>query len=383
MTSSPVPITPQMSLAARTQIGKAKAALILERPFIAALAINMPWQEDNSIPTMATNGKQFLYNSGFVMGMTLSETKFVIGHEVYHCVLQHMYRINGRDHRRFNQAGDYIINDLLVNDKCGDMPKQGLYDPELVLQGGGTTDGVYNLLPEEGENGNGHGDPLDDCQDSQGTEAEQAEDRAQMQVQVSQAAQAAKMCGQLSEGEARIAKLALTPKVRWQDVMQQFVASKAKVEYTYSRPKRRFMGEDIYLPSLSGLQLGEVVLAVDCSGSIGDECLGEFGREGMTLHEDAQPQNLHIVYFDSDVSHHDTFERDDTVHIEMHGGGGTAFSPIFKFIDSNGIEPVAVIVLTDLDCSDFGDNPGYPVLWVTTLKVDAPFGEVVKMNQLQ
>jgi predicted metal-dependent peptidase len=97
------------------------------------------------------------------------------------------------------------------------------------------------------------------------------------------------------------------------------------------------------------------------------------------LKEDGNPTALHVVYFDSEVSHYEYFGRDDEVHIEAHGGGGTAFSPIFKYLDNNGINPVACIVLTDLCCNDFGDMPDYPVLWVSNHSDKAPWGEVVKM----
>jgi predicted metal-dependent peptidase len=63
----------------------------------------------------------------------------------------------------------------------------------------------------------------------------------------------------------------------------------------------------------------------------------------------------------------------------MHGGGGTDFEPIFRYIDSQGIDPVATVVLTDLCCDSFGEAPPYPVLWVTTERGTAPFGEVVEM----
>ena len=77
----------------------------------------------------------------------------------------------------------------------------------------------------------------------------------------------------------------------------------------------------------------------------------------------------------------DEYTRDDEVDIKMHGGGGTAFSPIFKKVEELGVEPVACIVLTDLYCSDYGDTPPYPVLWVSNGKggEDTPFGETVMM----
>jgi predicted metal-dependent peptidase len=86
------------------------------------------------------------------------------------------------------------------------------------------------------------------------------------------------------------------------------------------------------------------------------------------------------VYFDSEVSHYEKYERDDSLNIKAHGGGGTAFSPVFKYFADHDINPVACVFLTDLCCDDFGDQPAYPVLWVSTMEGDAPFGEVVVMK---
>ena len=35
---------------------------------------------------------------------------------------------------------------------------------------------------------------------------------------------------------------------------------------------------------------------------------------------------------------------------------------------------------TDLCCDDFGDEPAYPVLWVSNMKGEAPWGEIVYME---
>lgn len=372
---SPIPVTAAESKAAAIQIGKAKAALVLERPFVAAIAMNLNWAEDNTIPTLATNGKQLLYNAKFVNGLTFGVSKSAVAHEVWHCVLQHMFRRGSRNHRRFNQAGDYIINGILADDGF-ELGEGWLHDASLVAAGGGTTDGVYDLLPEDQEGD----DPLDDCQDAEGSPATQATAEAEMKVQIAQAAQAAKMQGKLSAHEARIAALAVQPKVVWEDVLQRFVSAKAKTEYSYARPKRRTLDPDIISPSLSGMKLGQMVVAVDCSGSIDSATLGEFAREIKAIHQDCQPERTHVIYFDSEVSHTDHFDTDEEIQIEMHGGGGTAFSPIFKGLEAQGIDPACVVVLTDLCCSDFGSEPGYPVLWVSTDPGTAPWGEVVLMN---
>jgi hypothetical protein len=53
---------------------------------------------------------------------------------------------------------------------------------------------------------------------------------------------------------------------------------------------------------------------------------------------------------------------------------------VFTKIIELGINPIAIVFLTDLCCNSFGDQPDAPVLWVTTDPGKAPFGEVVEMN---
>lgn len=369
-------------LDAAFKLSKAKARLIADHPFYASIACSMPWIEDNNIPTMATDGKQIYWNRAFVDGMTERETLFVSCHEVLHCVFQHVYRLASRNRLKWNFATDYVINDMLTQDRVGDMPKGGLLDPALVAKGKNLAENVYDLIPDPPENGkgaNGQG-PLDELLDPAGSPAEQAEAQAEMQVRVAQAAQAARMCGKLSAGVERLVGEVLKPKVNWKDVARRFVAMRAKVDYSFARPKRRFAGEDIYLASMSGERVGSLAVAVDCSGSIGQRELDEFAAEVRAICEDMRPYETHVIYFDSSVSHYDKYEAGEPPEISMHGGGGTAFSPIFKYIDKHDIEVIGCIVLTDLCCSDFGPAPGYPVLWVTNCSGTAPWGDIVEMN---
>jgi predicted metal-dependent peptidase len=365
------------------RISKAKSKLVLYHPFFASLICNMPMTEDNNIPTMATNGKRILFNREFVDGMSDDELLFVLCHEVGHCMFGHMFRRGQRNPRKWNIAGDHIINDLLINDKVGTMPAGGLHNPALIAAGNGTTDGVYDLLPDDddGEGGEGYaGTGIDLCEDAEGDEAERSADEAKMKVQIAQAAQAAKMQGKLSAGLARLVDEVLSPQVPWTDVLRRFVNSKAKVDYSYARPKRRFLASNLYLPSLNGERIGEFVVAIDCSGSIDGPTLNKFAAELVSIFSEGKPAKLHVVYFDSEVVHHDEFTPDDDIHIEPHGGGGTAFSPIFEFVSAQGIDPAGCVVLTDLCCSDFGDQPHYPVLWVSDYSDQAPWGEVIKIN---
>lgn len=364
-------------------LAKAKAALILDQPFFASLLFTMPLIEDASVKTMATNGEEIRYNPEFLASMTLQETVFVLAHETLHCVFQHMHRRGQRNANKYNIAADYVINDVLVNEKVGKMPEGCLLNPSLVAQGKGTTEGVYDLLPDSDEQKQPgeSGGAMDEVSDAGNDAAETAAKEAEMRVKIVQAGNAAKMQGKLSQGIARLVGEVTATRTDWKSVLRRFLSERAKTDLSYAKPKRRFMADDVNLPSLIGEKLGSIVVAVDCSGSIDEKLLNKFSSEISAIVQDVRPSVVHVLYFDSEVCATETFGCEDDVKLSPHGGGGTAFSPIFKHIEANELNPVACVVLTDLCCSDYGDVPSYPVLWASTEKHDTPFGEVLLIQE--
>jgi predicted metal-dependent peptidase len=335
-----------------------------------------------SVPTAATNGKRVLYNPDFIEPLTDEELKFLVAHECLHPMLEHNYRRGGRDPKKWNKAADYVINQLLVDDGIGKFIEGGCLDQNIYTNGGGTSDGIYNLLPDGDGNGDGDGPggPGNDLEDGEGNTAEQAQEAAEWKIKVAQAAQAAKMMGKLSANMARLVDEVLKPKVDWRDVLQRFVQKAKSDQRTFARPNRRFLSQGLYLPTVSGEVLGELVFAVDMSGSISQKECDQFAAECRTVFEDGKPYKLHLIFFSHTVCGHDVIGRDDEFVFNARGGGGTAFSPVFKHIEEQGIEPVGIVFLTDLCCYDFGDAPACPVLWVSTEEGSAPFGDVVVMG---
>lgn len=363
-----------------TKIAKAKSQLVLSHPFWGALAMNMQTQlvpaDHPVIDTAATDGVNMFFNEEFLGDLTDAETLFVVAHEIGHPMFAHLTRRGARDPEKWNRAGDYVINRMLIEDGIGRMPSGGLDDLELHTAGEGLTDKIYQLLPDQKGGFAMKGDILE----SQQSEAEKRQVENEWRIKVTQAAQAAKMVGKLSAGVKRVIGDLLVSKVNWREVLQQFVIKIKDEQRTWARPNRRLAANGVYLPGRTGEAMGELIVAVDCSGSVGADELREFAIEIHTIKDEHKPLAVHVVYFDSRVCHYDRFDRDDDLVITPHGGGGTAFSPIFRYVRENGIDPVACVVLTDLYCSDFGDAPGYPVLWVTNGALVAPWGEVVKMS---
>lgn len=362
------------------RLAKAKTSLILEHPFVGTIALNMPFVLSEDVPTAATNGKWVKFNPSFIDPMTDEELKFLVAHECFHPMLEHNYRRGERDQDKWNRAADYVINQLLSDEGIGKMPAGGLRDDHLYREGHGTSDGIYNLLPDNGGDGSGYANgvgALDDCLDADGSPAEQAQAQAEMRVQVAQAAQAAKMMGNMSANMQRLVDEVLQPKVAWESVLWRFMQKQRTDQRTYGRPSRIFAAQGLYLPSVTGETMGEMLFCVDCSGSITPHQINQAAAELTKVFEHFRPSKLHVLYFDSEVSHAEVYEPGDVLDIKPHGGGGTAFSPVFRYAEDNGIEPVACIFLTDLYCSDFGPEPDYPVLWISDGGDTAPFGEVV------
>lgn len=372
---TPTPLTPQRKAKIELRLAKARTSLVLEHPFVGSIALNMPNIIDQSIPTAATNGKCIKYNPDFVDTLSDEELKFLVAHECFHPMLEHPFRRRERDPRKWNQAGDYVINQLLSDEHIGKMPQGGLLNKSIYDAGGGSTDGIYDILPDNPDGD----DPLDDCQDGEGTPAEVEQARAEWKVKVAQAAQAAKMMGKMSANLARLVDEVLQPKVDWRDVLRRFIDKAKTDERTFARPNRRFIQQGLYLPTISGEAMGELAFCIDMSGSIDQKTADQFAAEMRVVFEDCRPLKIHTIFFSHEVCAYDVLERDGEFKFEPRGGGGTAFSPCFKYMEENNISPVACVFLTDLCCDDFGPAPDYPVLWVSTEKGEAPFGEVVLM----
>jgi len=258
-----------------------------------------------------------------------------------------------------------------------------LYDPVIVVHATATTESIYDLLPEDTEQKSAGdvGGAMDEVHDAGKDAAEMIKKEAEMKVKIIEAANAAKMAGNFSDSLDRMVKKMTTPRTDWKAILRRFLSERAKTDYSYAKPKRRFLAEDIYLPSLTGERMGEVVVAVDCSMSITEEILDNFGAEITSIFEDVKPAIIRVIYFDSRVIKVDTFTQDEEFKISGVRGGGTAFSPIFEYIDENDINPAACVILTDLDCSDFGEAPTYPVLWASIQDDQAPFGEIVMIKE--
>jgi predicted metal-dependent peptidase len=375
------------------KVRAARMALCVSHPFFGDLSFGMPFEfrEDITLPngqpmtTAGTDGKKIYFHPKFVLELSPQETIFLLAHEILHPALMHTVRRGPRDPGRWNVAADIVINYLLTKEGVGSMPKCGINDPAKYNDGGGKTEAIYDLLKQEEEqSGKRCGDPgagaegngsMDICMDTPADDADSVS--TQWKAKLAQAAQTAKAAGKLPGVFEDFVNNILDPKIPWTTVLRQFLITSRGEERTWSKPNRRYMSSDIYLPGTYGVKAGEIAVLVDCSGSVSEAMIQQAFAEITSIHKEVRPERLHIMYFDTAVKKHDEFEVDDEFEGKAYGRGGTIFRTAFEYIESKGLELTQCVVLTDLECSDFGPCPAYPVLWVSDRLGTAPWGQII------
>jgi len=365
-----------------TKFQAARIKTLVEQPFFGSLMCGLEIVEDRSQPTAWVDGTRLGYNPDFFEGLTTAEAEFVVCHEILHVALGHHIRIEGRDPGQWNDATDYVIN--------GDLVQMGMTPPIGVLLDkkytGKTAEVVYSMLekdrpqgskPQQGQGNSatGHVRPA-----PQQSEAEKVEAEANMREQVAVASQMARAAGSLPGSIERLLKSKLQPKVDWREALHRWFASQAQEDYSWNKRSRRSSAEMILPGRFSEAAAGTFAVAIDVSGSITSRVLEKFGAELQALKDSVHPERLLLLYFDSGVRKVEDLGPDDLVNLRAVGGGGTDFHAAPKWLEAQGIEPAALVYLTDMYGS-IPPEPSYPVLWVsTTGDRNTPYGEVVELS---
>jgi predicted metal-dependent peptidase len=376
-----------------SKLDKAKAQIVLDHPFFASILLKKELTPDQSIPTLCVNPKGHIrYNPEFIENLTVPQISWALCHEIGHVIAQHALRRGDRDPKKWNYAGDAWINDMLNDAGIGESIPHTVNIPGSKDK---TTETIYDELPDsdDGSGSGGDGDPGqsgsdnsfdnglgDDIEDEDLTESERKEIEAEVKLDIAQAAQIAKMRGKLPGKLAKIVEDIINVKTPWYDILERYMASMTKQDYTWLKPNRRYVGSGVYLPSVGTLpQMGEVVIQKDISGSVNIEEDAYFNGHIKRIIETCRPTKVHVLYTDSKVQRHDVFEFGEEVKFESMRGGGTDMRAGFNYVEQEGLEPDVVITLTD------GETP-YPThsdvanVWCISRSTTAPIGDTVQFE---
>jgi predicted metal-dependent peptidase len=346
--------------------------------------------DKSKCPTAYTNGRDEVYGADFIADLNDRQLRFLVLHEVYHKLYrhlttwQHLYKENAQ---LANMACDYVINCKLVDDNadlfatmdgplavgCHDTKYRG-WDSAQVFndlkknpppqgQGGGQGQG-------QGGSGQGQGGQGFDEHGWGDAEEMTAEEQRDLAREIDEAIrQGALAAGKLGNGMDRDMVELLQPQVDWREVLRDFVQTTCQGnDYsTWRRPNRRYIGAGVYMPSGISEQIGEIVVAIDTSGSIGARELGVFLAEIKSVADTVHPEAIRILYWDTSVCGDERYEGAEVDNIiqstKPKGGGGTDVRCVPQYITDKQIKAQAVIVLTDGYLFGGWGQWHHPVLW--------------------
>ena len=347
--------------------------------------------------TAYTDGVNKRYSREFISKLSDAELRGLVLHENLHVALKHIQRFKKEfkaEPMLINASADYVVNDIILNlnDRSFlTLPEDRLYDAKYRNW---SVREVYEDLKKQRQDNNtpqggNEYKTLDDhdFESSQNmTEAEAKELSSKIDKALREGGI---LAGRMGAKIPRTIQELLEPKVDWREVLREFVtsATRGSDEYTWRRFNKRLMANDIYMPSMENESVGELVVAIDTSGSIGGQELTEFASELASICSVCTPSKVRVLWWDTEVHGEQVFSPEDYNNLKdilkPQGGGGTMATCVSDYINAKKINPEAVIVFTD----------GYlesvikwvisaPTLWLVTQAKDftPPSGKVVKKN---
>ena len=342
----------------------------------------------DDVPTACTNGRDEMYGREFVENLSDAEFRFLMLHECYHKMYKHLtiwQDLYKQDRRRANIACDHVINIKLKDTEAYrmgwlSMPEGGCLDEQYR---GMNAKQVYDLLGQQ----DGGGEGFDD-HDWEGAEELSQEEVEALAKEIDEALrQGAVLAGKTKKGDVRDLQELLETKQDWRELFREFVMTtcSGKDISTWRRVNRRYIGMDVLMAGTISESVGDIVIGIDTSGSIGAPELARFMGEVKGICEQVRPSRVHVMYWDTEVCKHEVYLQDELEGLiqrtEVKGGGGTDASAVARFMAEKEIKAECVVQFTDGWVGSWG-TWSVPTLWCIHGNRDAcsPVGKTIHIE---
>ena len=381
----------------------ARIGLLLRHPFFGNLATRMKLIDASDwCATLATDGRNFYYNNDFVNKLKPKEAEFGFAHEVLHNVFDHMGRRDHRDPQLSNIAADYAVNQILKDERIGEVPGwikifqdnkyrgmsyEQIYD-DLYEKAEKIDIGSLGELLDEHLDGEGEGDGESEDGDKEGKGKGRpkltAEEKKAIKDEIKEAMVAAAQAagaGRVPGAVARMIQTFTEPKMDWRQMLRMNIQSILKSNFSFSRPNRKSQHCGAILPGMMNEETIDVSVAIDMSGSISDAMARDFIGEVKGIMDEYKDFKLDLWCFDTDIYGYKQFTgdtADELMEYECKGGGGTDFDANWTFMKDNDINPKRFIMFTDgYPCGSWGDEDYCETLFIIhgNESIISPFGQ--------
>lgn len=380
----------------RKKITRARAQLIMHRPFWGYCATYLEPKEEPNLPmkSMGTDGKYLYYDPDFVRELDMEQLQGVLAHEVYHTAFGHIFRRGAREPIRWNLAADIVSNTHLLNEgfklssgglmvnapynvleDARKMSVEEAYEKIKIKVQKGEGKGTI-ALPGEGDT-DFDGELLDDHdvwdKASEG-ELEKSQGKKELEQRwreyVSRARQIVKSQGKGMGNMDELIDELLEPCMNWREWLRNFLLSSVISDYQLCPPNKRHIWRNIYLPSPKKSEEVEVIFVCDTSGSMSTEEIRDALSEVVGITTQFESFKIWYTEVDWDIQGVTeltpyTYNLDEIK--KVRGRGGTRF-PVAHIVqvvqNEHGGNPSVVIYFTDSFGDVEGDDPGLPVFWL-------------------
>lgn len=368
--------------------------LRMKSPFFATLALFTHFRASEMITTAGTDGKDIFLNPQFVRSLSSPQLDGLLLHEVLHAALLHIVRRGQREQRVWNIAADIVVNGTISQLPGFELPEGGIHDSQLEHL---SVEEIYEIVLK---NANFYyifqidllnTPPADSLsggladRSNMGSlgQAKQTALETHWKNAIQQAMVVARTSNDLGNIPAFMQReLAALTQVQldWRSYLWRYVV---RTPTDFSGFDRRFIGRKLYLEALEGESV-KVFVAVDTSGSIGDEQMRVFLTEVQGILNAYPHLECELYYADAEVYGPYPLNTNRQIPRPV-GGGGTSFAPFFEKVSAkqDWYSCSVCVYLTDGYGYFPSQAPTMPVLWVVTpggLALEQfPFGEAVRL----
>ncbi|MEO1005988.1 MAG: hypothetical protein AAFW67_09085, partial [Cyanobacteria bacterium J06638_38] len=258
------PVQRNQLLTSQKIISASLLRLRMRSPFFATLALFAKFIPTQTISTAATDGKDIFYNSNFLQSLTTPQQDGLLLHEVLHAALLHVLRRGVRDKQTWNIAADIVVNGIIYQQGCWELPEGGIRDTQLEHL---SVEEIYELLQQQDKcdyclanldlleisplagKGSNETSGLEKEELDSLSEATKAELESHWQNAMQQATVIARTTnhGKLPAGMARELGALDTAQLDWRSYLWRYLV---KTPTDYTGFDRRFIGRGLYLETL-------------------------------------------------------------------------------------------------------------------------------------
>jgi len=389
----------------KQKVSQAKAKLLVDYPYFGTLASRLELTKNDNIQAYLSDGVRFEYNDEYLLDLSQDELAFALSNGAMHAALAYENRQNGRMSWLWQLATDHAINTMLV--------ANGLESPmEVIVESrfeGMYAEEIYAILKDEIQNEefdddasnesgfneenkkkqeqlrNAEGDHDPDKKREQ-MEVENQEKKTQIAAEemfeqfANDALEKMNEQGDLPLDIERFFTVIDSSKVDWRQELYQAIDRHYYDNYRMMPPSKKLLYTGIYLPSLYSDTL-RLSIAIDSSGSVDESLLSIFMSEVASILIHFPSYIIDLIVCDAKIQNYRQIVSGEALEIEVKGGGGTDFRPVFEMIEVELTQPSLLLYFSDTKGSFPAIEPNYEVLWIASQKLDVPFGMLLTIDQ--